>query len=210
MTRVSPRCAVHAGTRACTAGAELLHRNQTSQGRGRTKLRQVESCHMAWRVSLVMVFWVEGVNVPLTAACRLIVLTLAIALPFIAAQQPADPAAVYNVTVSPWVNHVVYAPLSVPLGSQLNFVWSGVHGVYLIPTNQCPAAFPPGPNELHPVSAPASVNNMLSVNLTTPGVFYFACQVGDHCVEDGQKLIVTVTNSTAGTVNDLAVLSTVG
>ncbi|KAL3155077.1 hypothetical protein ABBQ38_011141 [Trebouxia sp. C0009 RCD-2024] len=196
---------------------------------GRTKLRPVESCHMVlvFLVFLVfMVFLAKGV--PLTgceihcestvlraimasaAACRLVVLTLAIALPFIAAQRPADPAATYNVTVSPWVNHRVYAPLSVPLGSQLNFVWSGVHGVYLIPTNQCPAEFPPGPNELHPVSAPGSVNNMLSVNLTSPGVFYFACQVGDHCVEDGQKLIVTVTNSTAGTVTDLAVLSTTG
>ncbi|KAL3155080.1 hypothetical protein ABBQ38_011144 [Trebouxia sp. C0009 RCD-2024] len=140
----------------------------------------------------------------------------------------------------------VYAPLSVPLGSQLNFVWSGkralqvkapnlslgellnlpshllparAHGVYLIPTNQCPDAFPPGPNELYPVSAHGSVNNMLSVRLTSPGVFYFACQVGDHCINDGQKQVVTVTNSTAGTsttnstvgtVNDLAVLSPTG
>lgn len=80
---------------------------------------------------------------------------------------------------------------------------------------------------------------MLSVNLSSTGVFYFACQVGlsclltaspvkkaqacvaitcpllmllqvgDHCVEDGQKLTVTVTNATAGALSDLAVLSTV-
>ncbi|KAL3141586.1 hypothetical protein ABBQ32_004828 [Trebouxia sp. C0010 RCD-2024] len=113
------------------------------------------------------------------AACRLLVLTWAISLRiFIAATQPADPSS--NVTVSPWVNHRVYAPLSAPLGSQLNFVWSGVHGVYLIPTNQCPAEFSPGPDELHPVSAPGSVNNMLSVHLTSPRVFYCACQVGSN------------------------------
>ncbi|KAL3155081.1 hypothetical protein ABBQ38_011144 [Trebouxia sp. C0009 RCD-2024] len=148
-----------------------------------------------------------------TAGCRLVVLTWVIALSFIAAQQPANPAASSNVTVSPWVNHRVYAPLSVPLGSQLNFVWSGKRAL------QCPDAFPPGPNELYPVSAHGSVNNMLSVRLTSPGVFYFACQVGDHCINDGQKQVVTVTNSTAGTsttnstvgtVNDLAVLSPTG
>ena len=71
---------------------------------------------------------------------------------------------------------------------------------------------------------------MLTVTLTDPGTYYFACQVslccacslqpvlvyvqssftikaslllqvGDHCIEDGQKLVVTVTNSTAGTVD---------
>ena len=44
-------------------------------------------------------------------------------------------------------------------------------------------------------------------------------KVGDHCINDGQKQVVTVTNSTAatsttnstvGTVNDLAVLSPTG
>ena len=71
---------------------------------------------------------------------------------------------------------------------------------------------------------------MLTVTLTDPGTYYFACQVcpgcarnlqqvlvyvrssftfkallllqvADHCIEDGQKLVVTVTNSTAGTLN---------
>ena len=54
---------------------------------------------------------------------------------------------------------------------------AGAHGVYLIPSDQCPTAFPAGPNELYAASAPTSVNNVLSMNLTTPGIFYFACQV---------------------------------
>ena len=74
------------------------------------------------------------------------------------------------------------------------------------------------------------------MNLTTPGIFYFACQVnlycfnlycfplgeaqnslhvllllkvGDHCIEDGQKLVVSVTNATAGTLTGLGNVSTV-
>ena len=83
-----------------------------------------------------------------------------------------------------------------------------------------------------------SMNNILSVNLTSTGTYYFACQVclqfstshqvpfvlftferqssqhilfvkvGDHCLEDGQKLVVTVTNATAGTLSGFNVLST--
>ena len=71
------------------------------------------------------------------------------------------------------------------------------------------------------------------MNLTSPGIFYFACQVGfastsfvfllvrhktslhvlllkvgDHCIEDGQKLVVSVTNATAGTLTGLGSVST--
>nr|QOL01231.1 putative extracellular protein TR9_039 [Trebouxia lynnae] len=146
----------------------------------------------------------------LSIISRRAVLALLLAVPLIAAQRATDPVAQYNVTVSPWVNHRVYAPLSLPVGSQLNFEWNGAHGVYLIPTDQCPepGAFPPGPNELYAASAMNSMNNILSVNLTSTGTYYFACQVGDHCLEDGQKLVVTVTNATAGTLSGFNVLST--
>ena len=107
--------------------------------------------------------------------------------------------------------------------------------MYLIPTDQCPETFPPGPTELYAASGPASVNNVLSMNLTTPGIFYFACQVsfclsqhvpsltgvaqihaaksvllkvGDHCVEDGQKLVVSVTDSTPGALTGLGMVTT--
>ena len=33
-------------------------------------------------------------------------------------------------------------------------------------------------------------------------------QVGDHCLEDGQKIVVTVTNATAGTLSGFSVLPT--
>lgn len=109
-------------------------------------------------------------------------------------------------------------------------LFAGAHGVYLIPSDQCPTSFPPGPDELYAAAAPTSMNNVLSVNLTSPGIFYFACQVyfasfnlglyllvtdkstlhvlmllkvGDHCIEDGQKLVVSVTNATAGMLSGL-------
>lgn len=114
-------------------------------------------------------------------------------------------------------------------------LFAGAHGVYLIPSDQCPTSFPPGPDELYAAAAPTSMNNVLSVNLTSPGIFYFACQVnfasfnlfcfpvkeqkftllvllllkvGDHCMEDGQKLVVTVTNATAGTLAGIGSVST--
>lgn len=33
-------------------------------------------------------------------------------------------------------------------------------------------------------------------------------QVGDHCIEDGQKLVMTVTNATAGTLSGIGMLPT--
>lgn len=105
----------------------------------------------------------------------------------------------------------------------------------MIPTDQCPTTFPPGPNELFAPPGATSVNNVLSMNLTTPGIFYFACQVscyssqhvpglvdaaqthaaksvllkvGDHCIADGQKLVVSVTDSTPGTLTGLGMVTT--
>lgn len=42
---------------------------------------------------------------------------------------------------------------------------------------QCPEDYPAGDNELHAAAAASSSNNMLTVTLTDPGTYYFACQV---------------------------------
>jgi len=44
--------------------------------------------------------------------------------------------------VNPWDNHHRYAPIVVPIGSSLSFVWENDdHGVYLLNQDQCPTNF---------------------------------------------------------------------
>ncbi|KAK9864693.1 hypothetical protein WJX84_008149, partial [Apatococcus fuscideae] len=124
-----------------------------------------------------------------------------------------SPSAVYQVVIEPWNNLQTYTPISVPQGTELSFYWSGGHGVYLLPTAQCPepGQYTPGAAYGQYIlagglqgTARTSVNNNYTTALMTPGTYYFACQVGDHCSEDGQLQVVTVTASQTATMASLS------
>ncbi|DBA83539.1 TPA: hypothetical protein ACH3X2_006461 [Trebouxia sp. C0005] len=82
-----------------------------------------------------------------------------------------------TLNVNPWVAGKIYAPVSVPTGSSIEFVWSGAHGVYLLSSSQCPTNYTAGANMLYNISSATSVNNNYTATLTQPGIYYFSCPV---------------------------------
>ncbi|DBB04922.1 hypothetical protein WJX82_004405 [Trebouxia sp. C0006] len=107
-----------------------------------------------------------------------------------------------TLNVNPWMAGKIYAPVSVPTGSSIEFVWSGAHGVYLLSSSQCPTNYTAGPNMLFSTSSATSVNNNYTATLTQPGVYYFSCPVTGHC-PSGQLQTVTVFDPAPGTVSGI-------
>lgn len=107
-----------------------------------------------------------------------------------------------TLNVNPWMAGKIYAPVSVPTGSSIEFVWNGAHGVYLLSSSQCPTNYTAGPNMLYSISSATSVNNNYTASLTQPGVYYFSCPVTGHC-PSGQLQTVTVFDPAPGTVSGI-------
>ncbi len=69
-----------------------------------------------------------------------------------------------------------YADVNVTTGSAIRFVWPGQHGVYRIPSGNCPPQYFPGDGfqEIAPIDAAGG-------NVTTEaldvGSYWYACQV---------------------------------
>ena len=102
-----------------------------------------------------------------------------------------------------------YPNTTVPVGTSIRFVWSGLHGVYSIPRSACPLIFPPGMRfpgavgllalagilswcvqpvlllvragnaSLAGISAGGSYT---TAPLTEKGTNWYACQVPGHCL----------------------------
>ena len=86
--------------------------------------------------------------------------------------------------------------LSVPVGAFIAFQWgNATHGVYKIPSAQCPTKFQNGLNGMEAIQEPVNGLSSAGQILVTyivkkPGVYYFACPVDAHC-QRGMKVKVT-------------------
>jgi plastocyanin len=120
---------------------------------------------------------------------------------------PTDTRASNSYTVyeiDPWTlgeDYSSYYPngLVVPVNAIIAWSWgNATHGVYKIPTEECPTTFQNGLNGMEAIQEP--VNGLgpggakitVSYTVKKPGVYYFACPVGSgsHC-RRGMKVKVT-------------------
>lgn len=68
-----------------------------------------------------------------------------------------------------------YAPITVAGGTAVRFNWAKRHGLYQIPSGQCPASFTPGNGIV--ALAKASNGGSFTTPGLAPGVYWFACPV---------------------------------
>lgn len=156
------------------------------------------------------------VHMPFHLSTTVLAITTAFCLLSSAAAQVAAPApstttsvatgntteSVVRLVIDPWAAGMVYAPVSVPTGTSVQFVWNGAHGVYLLNSAQCPTMYAAGANMLYNISAATSMNNNYTATMTAPGVYYFSCPVTGHC-PSGQLQTVTVFDPAPGNVTGL-------
>jgi hypothetical protein len=76
-----------------------------------------------------------------------------------------------NVTNPPpgLLTNGAYTPLTICCGGTLEFVWSGVHGVWLIPSPSCPSNYTNGANGQTQL-VPVSNGGNSSLRFNTPGL----------------------------------------
>jgi len=116
---------------------------------------------------------------------------------------------VFNFYLIPWELGIDYSlfyrgedgedGIVLPVGTTLAWSWGDdVHGVYRIPTEECPNTFRDGLNGMEAIQEPVnglsrSGDITVLYNLDEAGVYYFACPVGKglHCLL-GMKIKVTV------------------
>ncbi|KAG7669572.1 hypothetical protein Ndes2526B_g05912 [Nannochloris sp. 'desiccata'] len=109
-------------------------------------------------------------------------------------------------TIRPWSLGQNYSRLYpgpdglvVPVGAVLAWTWgNATHGVYRIPSEECPRTFTDGLNGMEAIQEPVNGLSISGRTITVTyvveqaGVYYFACPVGggQHC-RRGMKLKVT-------------------
>ncbi|KAL4440712.1 hypothetical protein ABPG77_000421 [Micractinium sp. CCAP 211/92] len=81
--------------------------------------------------------------------------------------------------------------VTVKAGGTLEFVWTGFHGVWQVPSGSCPASFVEGP-DMTEIGA-STDGGSASVMLMEPGTYWYACPVPTHCDSGGMLMKVTVT-----------------
>lgn len=104
----------------------------------------------------------------------------------VAAPRPAPTGAI--IVIDPWKIQS-YPEKTAKVGDKIDFKWSGRHGVWKIPSGQCPSSFTVG-NGLEEIIG-ATNDGSASYTFNTPGTYWFACPVSGHC-DAGmvQKVIV--------------------
>lgn len=98
-----------------------------------------------------------------------------------------------TIAISPWELGQNFADQTASVGDTITFTWpSAVHGVYRIPTGECPSTFSAGQNGQESIQEPAEGPKTVSYTFQTAGTYWFACPVDQHC-QGGLKVKVTVT-----------------
>lgn len=82
-----------------------------------------------------------------------------------------------------------YKPITVAVNDTVTFKWIGEHGVAKIASEQCPTTFDNNPDVT--VLAPSVRGGTYVWTAKDKGVFWLACNEGNHCSR-GQKIEITV------------------
>ena len=97
-----------------------------------------------------------------------------------------------NITIDPWNLGQNYADQTSSVGSTITFKWEqATHGVYHIPSGDCPSTFQNGLNGQEEIHAPAPAPQTVTYTFSKAGTYWFACPVDGHC-NAGMKFKVTV------------------
>ncbi|PSC67893.1 mavicyanin-like [Micractinium conductrix] len=96
------------------------------------------------------------------------------------------------VTVDPWKipdHGSPYADRQAKVGDSVTFKWSGTHGVYSIPSGDCPEKFE-DKAPLKEIAAPKD-DGEGTVKFDQKGTRWYACPVDGHC-DAGMKIKFTI------------------
>ncbi|BDA41106.1 hypothetical protein COCOBI_01-7610 [Coccomyxa sp. Obi] len=76
--------------------------------------------------------------------------------------------------INPWSLGKTYPPVNVAAGSSVRFIWPSAnrHGVYQIPSGQCPQSFTPAPGNGIVALAPAAFGGSFTTPALVPGVYW--------------------------------------
>lgn len=85
-------------------------------------------------------------------------------------------------------SHQPYPTENVNVGDSILFNWMGLHNVYSLNAPVCPAMFS---TENSVELAPSAPMGSYVWTAEAPGIYYFACQIGDHC-SDGMLISIIV------------------
>jgi plastocyanin len=97
-----------------------------------------------------------------------------------------------GLSVNPWMLNQNFGDQTVTVGQQITFTWpQGNHGVYVIPSRDCPTTFQDGQNGQKEIQAGVQGPKTVNYTFEQAGTVWFACPVDGHC--DGMKFKVTVT-----------------
>ncbi|KAL4440202.1 hypothetical protein ABPG75_003203 [Micractinium tetrahymenae] len=106
-------------------------------------------------------------------------------------QAPAPEAACLQSQALQWAIQE-YAPLTMCRGGALQFTWTGIHTLVLVPGPFCPNDWSgPGIVQLSPLGAVPPSGGSYTASMNDTGTLYFACSYSTHCLQ-GQHVVVNV------------------
>jgi plastocyanin len=87
-----------------------------------------------------------------------------------------------DLTIDPWTLGQNFADRTASVGDTITFTWNkGLHGVYLIPSGDCPSSFDESQNGQTEIQAAASGPQTVTYTFDDSGTYWFACPVDGHC-----------------------------
>jgi len=87
-----------------------------------------------------------------------------------------------DITIDPWTLGQNFADRTASVGDTITFTWdSGRHGVYRIPSGNCPSTFEDGRNGQVEIQAATSGPQTVTYTFENSGTYWFACPVDGHC-----------------------------
>ena len=105
----------------------------------------------------------------------------------------APPSGGGNIEINPWVLGRTYPEETASVGNTITFTWpEAVHGLYRLPTADCPSTFQNGLNGQESLSEGVQGPKSATYTFQQPGTYWFACPVDSHCLA-GMHVKVTVT-----------------
>lgn len=92
-----------------------------------------------------------------------------------------------DLTIDPWTLGQNFADRTASVGDTVTFTWDqGNHGVYRIPSGECPPSFEDGQNGQNEIQAAVPGPMTVTYTFEESGTYWFACPVDGHC--DGGML----------------------
>lgn len=97
-----------------------------------------------------------------------------------------------GLSVNPWMLNQNFGDQAAKVGDTITFTWpQATHGVYILPSGQCPSTFQDGHNGQQEIQAAAPGPKSVTYTFNAAKTYWFACPVDGHCAA-GMLFKVTV------------------